>query len=154
MTVGATDNTDAIASFSRFMLPVTSIAITPAGSSAITIGPDSRAADPAALARPGQVFARGVLDYASAQVSSAFDLAPRVSVLPDGLQIESRLAHRDGSALESSNLVRSFRIGGGALEVEERLVDAGGATAVEYHVPSGARQIVREAGHVRYLLGS
>ena len=108
----------------------------------------------AALARPARVFSRGVLDYAGAQVSSAFDLAPRVSVLPDGLQIESRLAHRDGSALPASRLVRSFRIGGGALEVDERLVDAGGAAAVEYHVPTAARQLVREAGHVRYLLGS
>jgi hypothetical protein len=75
-------------------------------------------------------------------------------MLPDGLQIESRLAHRDGSALADSKLVRSFRVGSGALEVEERLAAAGGARAVEYHVPSGARQIVREAGHVRYLLGS
>ncbi len=108
----------------------------------------------AALARPARVFSRGVLDYASARVSSACDLAPRVSVLSDGLSLESRLAHRDGTPLRSSRLVRSFRIGSGALEVEERLVDAGGARAVEYHVPSAARELLREPGHVRYLLGS
>jgi len=106
------------------------------------------------LARPGRVFARGVLDYSSAQVSSAFELAPRATAFADGLRLESRLAHRDGTPLGSSRLERSFRVGKGALEVEERLLDAGGAREVEYHVPEAARELLREPGHVRYLLGS
>ena len=108
----------------------------------------------AALARPARVFSRGVLDFSAPLVSSAFDLAPRATPLSDGMLLESRLAHRDGTALLSSRLERSFRIGAGALEVVERLVDAGGARAVEYHVPEAARGIVREGGHVRYTLGS
>jgi hypothetical protein len=108
----------------------------------------------AALARPVRVFSRGVFDYSSARVSSAFELAPRATPLSDGLKLESRLAHRDGTPLEQSRLERSFRIGAGALEVEERLLDAGGARGVEYHVPEAARELSRETGHVRYLLGS
>ena len=108
----------------------------------------------AALARPVRVFSRGVLGYSSALVSSAFELAPHATPLSDGILLQRRLAHRDGTPLEQSRIERSFRIGGGALEVEERLLDSGGARGVEYHVPEAARGLLREAGHVRYHLGS
>lgn len=107
-----------------------------------------------ALARPAQVFRRGVLDFAAPEVASSFALAPRVDLHADGLRLEGPLAHRDGRALEQSRLVREYRIGSGALEVDERLVEAGGARGVEYHLPAAAREVLREPGHIRYRLGS
>ncbi|MBK7642028.1 MAG: hypothetical protein IPJ19_03100 [Planctomycetes bacterium] len=107
-----------------------------------------------ALARPGRVFSRGVLDYGAPLVSSAFDRAPRASPRSDGIELSGHLAHRDGTPLVQSRLERSFRIGGGALEVEERVLDAGGARGLEYHVPQAARELVREKHSVRYHLGS
>ena len=106
----------------------------------------------AALGAPLRVFRRGVWDFASGAVSSGFHLAPDTIVRADGVTLMSRLAQRDGSPLETSSLVRNFRVDGDGLCVEEKLVDPGAARRVAYRVPDGATEAAGEPGQVSYRL--
>jgi hypothetical protein len=105
-----------------------------------------------ALWQVPRVLRRGVLDYASGSVGSQHADEVELCLLPEGVELHSRLAHPDGSALEASRLVRSYRVGGGALEVEERLLDAGGARALDYRIPRRAAEVLREGGRISYRL--
>jgi hypothetical protein len=62
------------------------------------------------------------------------------------------LAHADGSPLPAARLVRSYRVGGGALEIEEHLRDAGGARDVSYRMPRLASEVLREGTRISYRL--
>ena len=92
----------------------------------------------AALAAPADVFRRGVLAFAHPRVSSAFDLAPEVEVLADGVRLRGALAHRDGSRVAGSSLERVFHVRGNGLEGEERLLASGRARDVAFRMPGGA----------------
>jgi hypothetical protein len=106
----------------------------------------------AALAAPAAVFRRGVLAFASARVSSAFDLAPHVEVLEDGVRLRAALAHRDGSRADFTSIERTFRVRGAGLEVEERLLAAGRARGVAFRAPSGAASGSEEPARASYRL--
>ncbi len=105
----------------------------------------------ALLAVP-RTFARGVLAFAHPRVSSAFDLAPVVVVMSDGIALRSQLAHRDGSVATGSDLERVFRIDGEGLEVAEDLASTGAARGVAYVVPPAASDVARTETKVRYRL--
>lgn len=105
-----------------------------------------------ALAAPARVFRRGVLAFAEPHVSSAFDLAPEVHVLSEGVLLASALAHRDGSRLENSSLERTFRVRGKGLEVEDRLLSAGNAGGVAFALPKEAASVSSDPDHVSYRM--
>jgi hypothetical protein len=105
----------------------------------------------ALLAVP-RVVSRGVLAYGAARVGSAFELTPVTELLPDGVRLESRLARRDGTPVAASSLVRTFRVDGGGLVVEERCRSDGGARGLDYRVPPGATELERADGKLRYRL--
>ncbi len=105
-----------------------------------------------ALRSPLDALRSGVLAFASSQVSSAFELAPTVEVLSDGLRLAGRLCHRGGAPAQGSALERIFRVDGEGLEVEERLSAAGAARGVEYAVPAAAAQVEGGPGASSYRL--
>jgi len=105
-----------------------------------------------ALARPWQVFRRGVLAFAGKAVSSAFHLTPDMILLSDGVTVLSRLAQRDGTPIEDSSIVRTFRVDGDGLVVEDKLNEAGSAAQVAYHVPVSATEERATENEVAYRL--
>jgi hypothetical protein len=105
-----------------------------------------------ALLAPARVFRDGVLAFASPRVSSAFDLAPEVEVLADGVLVRSMLAHRDGSRADGSALARRFRIDGEGLEVEDRLEAGGRARSLEFRFPRAARGAARAGSAASYRI--
>ena len=107
----------------------------------------------AALRRPLAVFRDGVLAFAAARVGSAFELAPELEVRPDGCVLRSRLARRDGTALENSALERRFQVDGAGLTVEEELAQAPGVRGLDYRVPAAATELERTERTVAYRLG-
>lgn len=106
----------------------------------------------AALGRVPGILRRGVLDRATARVGSEHSNAVQLAMLPEGVELHTHLAHPDGTLLPASRLVRAYRVGGGALEVEEQLVDAGGATGIHYRVPKLASGVLREGSRISYRL--
>jgi hypothetical protein len=106
----------------------------------------------AALGAPFDVLQRGVLDFASSEASSAFDLAPAVEVLADGLRLRSKLAHRGGEPAGDSEFERSFQVDGNGLSVVERLLAAGRTAHLDYRVPAHARAVERSSREIRYRL--
>jgi hypothetical protein len=106
----------------------------------------------AALRAPWNVLRRGGFDYAGPRVGSAWACSPHLSLLSDGVELDARLARRDGTALEESRLVRRFRVDGEGLVVEERLLLDGGARDVTYLVPRRAEDVVVEAREVSWRL--
>ncbi|MEM7306897.1 MAG: hypothetical protein AAF682_09515 [Planctomycetota bacterium] len=105
-----------------------------------------------ALAAPLSTFRRGVLAFAHPRVSSAFELAPGVKLLPDGLQLAGALCHRGGAPADGSRVERVFRVDGTGLEVEERLISAGRARGIGYAVPAAAVEVRRDASRISYRL--
>jgi hypothetical protein len=105
-----------------------------------------------ALTRVPATLRRGVLDPASAKVASQHACAAELVALPEGIEVHSQLAHADGSPLPAARLVRSYRVGGGALEIEEHLRDAGGARDVSYRMPRLASEVLREGTRISYRL--
>jgi hypothetical protein len=106
----------------------------------------------AALDAPFDVFRRGVLDFASADVSSAFDLAPRVELMDDGLRLEVELAHRGGERDGAARVERTFQVDGEGLSVTERVLQRGEVRELDYRVPSTARDVERDGATLRYRL--
>ena len=106
----------------------------------------------AALRAPLDTFRRGVLAFAHPRVSSAFELAPETRVLGDGLHLTGRLCHRGGRPASGSVVDRVFRVDGGGLVVEERLVAPGRARGIEYAVPAAASDVERADGRISYRL--
>ena len=106
-----------------------------------------------ALGAPLETLRRGVLAFGSPRVSSAFALAPEVSVHADGFELTSQLAWRGGRALEGSRLVRRFLVDGEGLVVEEQLEHDGGAADVRYQLPPQARDAALAEGKAAYRLG-
>lgn len=105
-----------------------------------------------ALAWPARVLTRGVGAFGTSRVGSPFHCAPLTCLLPDGVTLESRLARRDGTPVAGSELLRTFRVDGGGLLVEERLLDGGGARGLDYRVPGLATEVERSPGRVSYRL--
>ena len=105
-----------------------------------------------ALAWPPRVLGRAVLAFAGSRVGSGCELAPQLAPEPDGVTLEGRLAWRDGAPVPGSSVVRSFRVTGDGLEVDERLAADGGARGVRFHVPRRASDVRREGTWVRYRL--
>jgi hypothetical protein len=105
-----------------------------------------------ALLAPPRVFRRGVLAFAQPRVSSAFDLAPRVEVVEDGVLLRSALAHRDGARAEGSAIERRFRVDGEGLEVQERLEAAGEARDIAFPFPRAASSTRRDGPRASYRL--
>jgi len=54
--------------------------------------------------------------------------------------------------VRGSRLIRRFQLGEQGLEVDDQLKERGAARAVSYAVPSGAREVQREEGRIRYRL--
>jgi hypothetical protein len=106
-----------------------------------------------ALRVPARVFRRGVLAFAQPRVSSAFALAPNVALLSDGVELQSSLAWRDGSVVDDSSLVRTFRLDGDGVAVREEILSSGAARGLEYALPRTARDARIEARVVEYRLG-
>jgi hypothetical protein len=104
------------------------------------------------LKRVPATLLRGVLDPSSAKVASQHACAAEMFALPEGIEIKSQLAYADGTALPAARLVRSYRVGGGALEIEEYLQDAGGARNVSYRMPRLASEVLREGHRISYRL--
>lgn len=105
-----------------------------------------------ALAAPARVFRRGVLAFADPLVSSAFDLAPEVHILSEGVLLASALAHRDGSRVEGSSLERTFRVRGNGLEVEDRLISPGNARGVAFAMPKEASSMSPDPHQLSYRM--
>ena len=105
-----------------------------------------------AVLRPLRSVQRGLIPYCSSEVGSSFDLAPDTALLPDGVELQSALAHRGGQRLDGSRLVRRFRVDGGGLVVEDRLVSAGEARHMSYSLPRCAAEVERDERRIRYRL--
>lgn len=102
-----------------------------------------------ALAAPFDVARRGVLEFASSEVSSAFALRTQTRIDGEGVSLISGLAHRGGEAVSGARLERRFEVDGSGLVVRERLLDAGDARATKFRFParSTERQEARGASH-------
>lgn len=105
-----------------------------------------------ALGAPFDVARRGILAFASSAVSSAFDIAPEVELLPDGVRLVVELAHRGGERAGRARIQRTFQIDGEGLTVAERVLDRGTVRDLDYRVPATATDVVREQGEIRYRL--
>lgn len=108
-----------------------------------------------ALAAPFDVARRGVLAFASSEVSSSFALRTHAHLDGEGVTLESALAHRGGEVAPGSRLVRRFELDGRGLLVHERLEASGGARGVAFHFPRQARERQETPGashEVRYRL--
>lgn len=105
-----------------------------------------------ACLRPWKLLHEGVWCFSSAQVASQHVWNANLSSLPEGIELESQLSHPDGTTIPGSRLRRSYRVGGGALEVEEELIDAGGAGQLSYAIPARAQAVLREGPKIAYRL--
>lgn len=105
-----------------------------------------------ALLAPGRVFTRGVLAFAGPRVGSAFHVAPETRVADDGVTLSSRLARRDGTAIEGTRLERSFRLDGDGLVVADEVLEGGGVRDLAYAVPARATDVARDGLRVTYRL--
>ncbi|MEM7519122.1 MAG: hypothetical protein AAF368_19625, partial [Planctomycetota bacterium] len=106
-----------------------------------------------ALLQPARTFRRGIAAFAHPRISSAFDLQPRVQLLPDGVCLGVRAAHRDGSTpAQADEIERVFRVDGEGLDVLERTR----ASDLRYQVPNGATEVEQREGEggqeIRYRL--
>jgi hypothetical protein len=109
-----------------------------------------------ALLELPRVFRRAVLDYARADVSSAFCRNPEVTVERSRVVLESALAWRNGTPVPGSSLNRIFTMTDVGLKVTETLQHSGKATALSYEVPAsavdGPRTVQETATEFSYLL--
>lgn len=105
-----------------------------------------------ALLTTPRTLKRGVLAFAHPRVSSAFVLAPELTVEGSGARLASTLAWRDGSAVPGARIERHFAVDGRGLVVHERLLDASGVRGLDYRVPEGASEVERSEREIRYRL--
>jgi len=105
-----------------------------------------------ALTTPFTIARRGLFDFATRRATSAWDLAPTVEVVADGLTLRGALAHRDGSRCEGAEIERSFTVDGTGLAVDERVRAEGLIRALGYSVPQAATGVVRTPFSSRYRL--
>jgi hypothetical protein len=105
-----------------------------------------------ALAYPFRVAKRGLYDFATRRVSSAYDLTPQVEQSVDGLCVRSRLAHRDGTPVAGTAVERRFTIDGAGLAITERVEGAEACGRLEYRVPRHATDVVRTSNTASYRL--
>jgi len=108
-----------------------------------------------AFGAPIDVLQRGVLDFASSEVSSSFDCRPQLAFDGEGVTLRSGLAHRGGERVADSAIERRFEIDGRGLWVCDRLLRPGAARGVRFHLPKAASDATeaRGASHeVRYRL--
>lgn len=105
-----------------------------------------------ALRTPPAMLKRGVLAFAHPRVSSAFALAPQLTIEGAEARLVSTLAWRDGSEVPGARLERRFVVDGGGLLVHERLLAAPGVRGLDYRVPEGATLVERSEREIRYRL--
>ncbi|MCH2106766.1 MAG: hypothetical protein MK291_09010, partial [Planctomycetes bacterium] len=105
-----------------------------------------------ALRRPLQVFREGVMAFGSSACSTAFDRAPTLELLSDGVRLQSGLAHRDGTPVAEPRFDRSYRLAGDGLIVEENLLQPIPGGNLAYHIPKDAKDIERSDRTLRYKL--
>lgn len=89
---------------------------------------------------PLETLRHGVLDFASREISSAFDRGPVVSVDGEGVTVESALALRGGDVAGGARLRRRFEIDGTGLTVDERVLDAGSVEELRFRWPAQASE--------------
>jgi hypothetical protein len=105
-----------------------------------------------ALLAPLEIAKKSLFGCGGTRASSAFDPAPDVELHGDGFVLRGGLAHREGTRVEGSALERTFSSDGGGLVVDEKLLAAGRAQAVAYHVPKLARDVVSAPDRASYRL--
>jgi hypothetical protein len=108
-----------------------------------------------ALAAPFDVAQRGYMDFASPAVSSAFDIAPQIEVLDDGVRVRCELAHRGGERAGGARIEREFRVDGEGLTLTERVLERGAVHELDYLVPKAARDVAGkppDSQAIRYRL--
>lgn len=93
-----------------------------------------------AVGAPLDVASRGVLDFASSEVSSAFHRAPEVRVDSGGVTLSTSVAWRTGDAPSGTRLVRRFEVDGAGLAVHERWLESGALRGLAYHWPASATE--------------
>jgi hypothetical protein len=109
----------------------------------------------AGLGMPWRVFKEAVLAFAHPRVSTSFDRNPSVEVLDDGVRLEVRMAHRDGTADASGPIIaRTFRIDGQGVKVDEAIGEGRPPKALNYRLPSRARDAGRGPERVTWRLGA
>lgn len=105
-----------------------------------------------ALGTPLAVAKRGLCDFASTRVSSAHALAPVVTPRIDGLNLESTLAHPDGTSVAGTRIERCFSVDGEGLRVEDRVTSSAGIRGLAYALPRAAVDVARTPLAVSYRL--
>jgi hypothetical protein len=105
-----------------------------------------------ALRGPFQIAKRGLLDFATARASTAYDLAPTVEPTSDGLLVRAAFAHRDGTRVEGTAIERRFTIDGSGLSVAETIEESGRCRGIGYRVPKLATDVVRTPSTASYRL--
>ena len=105
-----------------------------------------------ALRRPLKVFREGVMAFGSQACSTAFDRAPSLEVLSDGVRLSAGLAHRDGTPVAEPRFERTYRLAGDGLLVEERLEEPSPHGKLAYHIPAAAQDVERSDRTLRYRL--
>lgn len=105
-----------------------------------------------ALATPLRHLARDVLAFGSARVSSAFcrDVVARFD--GEELVLEGALARRDGKRVAGTRVVRRYRLGDGALLVDERVTGADSVRDLSWSAPRAASDVERDGSGVRFRL--
>lgn len=105
-----------------------------------------------ALREPWRAWREGVLDFASARVSSAWALAPAVEAREHELVVRTPLAYRDGTPVADTLCERRYTLESDALVVDETLHSAGAVNELSYALPAWANVLERDAHHVRVRL--
>jgi hypothetical protein len=105
----------------------------------------------AALAAPFDVLEHGCVQFGAPAVSSAFDIAPEIAVLDDGVRVLCELAHRGGERAGGTRIEREFRVDGEGLTVAERVLERGTVRDLDYTVPKAARDVAGNSPNSRAI---
>ncbi len=99
----------------------------------------------AAFGAPFDVWRRGVLGFASSEVSSGFDREAQLVFDASGVTLRSALAWRGGERVPNTTLLRRFAIDGRGLCVNEERLGAEGVRNLVYNWPAAATERVEGA---------